>query len=233
MRKFRLMCEIITFFSDYWCWIGVILVVILPSAGLCIIKNDMQDTTYSLGKVLFLAQVGVILYSTNYIGQEYATSRLSATLLATPKRGQLLMSKLTVLTLITGASFILSMSLAMLVIKLNHQVSWAVIFENSVMLIAVLSWLILAYLSFFASILFKSGIVPLAIFASLILGMSQLMLVITKYAIYLPDLALMNYFSYPTSPLFLSRMCGLIVGLIWLLPLAILASKRFLCRDVR
>src|SRR5574340_320874 len=91
MRKFRLMCEIITFFSDYWCWIGVILVVILPSAGLCIIKNDMQDTTYSLGKVLFLAQVGVILYSTNYIGQEYAASRLRATLLATPKRGQLLM----------------------------------------------------------------------------------------------------------------------------------------------
>lgn len=143
------------------------------------------------------------------------------------------MSKLTVLTLITGASFILSMSLAMLVVKLNHQVSWAVIFENSVMLTAVLSWLILTYLSFFASILFKSGIVPLAIFASLILGMSQLMLVITKYAIYLPDLALMNYFSYPTSPLFLSRMCGLIVGLIWLLPLVMLASKRFLYRDVR
>ena len=135
MRKFRLMCEIITFFSDYWCWIGVILVVILPSAGLCIIKNDMQDTTYSLGKVLFLAQVGVILYSTNYIGQEYATSRLRATLLATPKRGQLLMSKLTVLTLITGASFILSMSLAMLVVKLNHRVSWALIFENKGMLI--------------------------------------------------------------------------------------------------
>lgn len=125
------------------------------------------------------------------------------------------------------------MGLAMIIVKLNHQVSWAVIFENSGMLIAVLSWLILAYLSFFASILFKSGIAPLAIFASLILGMSQLMLVIIKYAIYLPDLALMNYFSYPISPLFLSWMFGLIVGLIWLLPLAILASKRFLCRDIR
>ena len=75
--------------------------------------------------------------------------------------------------------------------------------------VVMLSWLPMTWLTAALTIVNKSQIAPMAVMFPLILGLSQMLLLMTKFAKYLPDLATMNLFLSGNERIFLNGYQGL------------------------
>lgn len=224
MIKTAIRSEWIKFFSYQWCAFGAIGTVVIAPFILSIsgVGNGQIVTANSLIDAglrnLFLSQAGVVIIAASFLGQEFSNAYLRTTLLTIPSRIKLVMSKMIVLTLIVLGIAILSSIICLGVVSVQYHMTLSVYliinFMTKVML-AFLSWLLLTWLTLSLTIITKSQIIPIAIMFSLILGFSQLLFAITKFAKYLPDLATMNLFFSNKMPALLDSGQGLLVQFIW------------------
>ncbi|MNZ82720.1 hypothetical protein D3C78_1014250 [compost metagenome] len=97
----------------------------------------------------------------------------------------------------------------------------------------MLSWIQLAWITSALSIMTKSLIAPIAIMFPLILGLSQMLFMISQLAKFLPDLATMNLFSIPAVNVFLDKWSGLAVQFSWAVLLLTISAWLFSNRNVR
>lgn len=241
MIKNSIRSELIKFFSYQWCTFGfvgtiVIAPLILSFSGA---GNGQNLTTNSLLSAslrnLFLGQAGLVIIAASFFGQEYVNFYLRTTLLAVPSRMKLIISKLIVLSMIILGIGIISsfICLGVIISQYNSIMTFSLIikFMAKVML-AMLSWLLLTWLTASLTIITKSQIIPIAIMFSLILGLSQMLFAVTKLAKYLPDLATMNLFFSNNVPSLLNSNLGLLVQFIWTLFLFIIALVLTQFRDI-
>ncbi|HCN74758.1 ABC transporter permease [Pseudolactococcus plantarum] len=241
MIKTAIRSEWIKFFSYQWCAFGAIGTVVIAPFILSIsgVGNGQIVTANSLIDAglrnLFLSQAGVVIIAASFLGQEFSNAYLRTTLLTIPSRIKLVMSKMIVLTLIVLGIAILSSIICLGVVSVQYHMTLSVYliinFMTKVML-AFLSWLLLTWLTLSLTIITKSQIIPIAIMFSLILGFSQLLFAITKFAKYLPDLATMNLFFSIKMPALLGIYQGLLVQLIWCIVFFIIALLLIQHRDV-
>lgn len=214
--------EAIKFFSFSWCLIGggatllIPLIILIMSPDRLLTKELLLNQSL---KMLYMGQLGVIVFSAAFWGQEYLGSSLRTSLLGTPDRNQWVIAKSLFLLLAVGMMTILT-AVSCLVIgtikfKLTVDISFLISYGRHLIGPGV-SWLQLAGISAGMAILTQSIIVPIAVLGSMSLGLSQMLLGVSPLAIYLPNLASFNAFVLPTSPSFLEPRTGLVVQFLWL-----------------
>lgn len=228
------------FFSFGWCILGVIGAIIVPLLFLLTsdtLKIGREKEILSLClQALYLGQLGIIVASASYLGQEYSHSSLRTTLLTQPSRLKLLCAKFLNITIIVVFTGIVTSVLSLLVLYFQHDMEWTgtliIRFLGSISL-GLLSWIQLALISFALSIITKSLIAPIAIMFPLILGLSQMLFSISQLAKFLPTLATMNLFSIPALNTLLDKWSGLAVQFSWVVLLFTISAWLFLYRNVR
>ncbi|WP_036695728.1 ABC transporter permease [Paenibacillus taiwanensis] len=228
------------FFSFNWCIIGVLGAIIVPLLFLLTsdtpkIGRESEILSFSL-QALYLGQLGIIVASAGYFGQEYSHSALRTTLLTQPSRLKLLFAKFVNITLIAVCTGIVSSVLGLTVLFFQQDMEWTsslmVQFFGSISL-GLLSWIQLGLVTSALSIMTKSLIAPIAIMFPLILGLSQMLFSISQLAKFLPTLATMNLFSIPAVTSFLDKWSGLAVQFFWVVLLLIISAWLFAHRNVR
>jgi hypothetical protein len=242
MVKTILRSELIKFFSYSWCFWGVLgTIFVAPLILFFSGTGNVQTLTTSDLLVaslrnLFLSQAGLAIVAASFFGQEYSHAYLRTSLLAIPARMKLALSKMILLVLIVfGVGLISSlMCLGISLIQYKAILTFSIVSKFMIKVgIGMLSWLLITWLTAALTIVTKSQIIPMAVMFPLILGLSQMLLLMTKFAKYLPDLATMNLFLSGNAKIFLTGYQGLGIQLIWTVCFFILALGLFQYRDVR
>ncbi|WP_042141899.1 ABC transporter permease [Paucisalibacillus sp. EB02] len=227
------------FFSYGWCVLGIMGGNFVPILYLLI-----SDTPKVVGEeilslclqALYLGQLGIVVASAGYFGQEYSHSSLRTTLLTQPERKKLLFTKFMNITIIVVITGIVSSVINLIVLSFQHDIEWtsALMLEllGSVAL-GMLSWIQLAWIASTLSIMTKSMVIPIAIMLPLIVGLGQMLFMISELAKFLPTLATMNLFYIPTVSIFLDKWLGLAVQFSWTVLLFTISAWLFLYRNVR
>ncbi|WP_010098036.1 ABC transporter membrane protein [Ornithinibacillus scapharcae] len=227
------------FFTYVWCVLGIMGANFVPILYLLI-----SDTSKMVGEgilslclqALYLGQLGIVVASAGYFGQEYAHSALRTTLLTQPARIKLLCTKFMNITIIVVITGVISSILSFIVLSFQHDIDWTsghmleVIGSVS---LGLLSWTLLAWIVSTLSIMTKSMIIPIAIMLPLIVGLGEMLFIISKVAKFLPTLATMNLFYIPTVSIYLDKWLGLVVQFSWAVLLVAISAWLFLYRNVR
>ncbi|MNI18851.1 ABC-2 family transporter protein [compost metagenome] len=228
------------FFSFGWSILGVIGAIVLPLLYLLTFDTSKigreQEILSLCLRALHLGQPGIIVASAGYFGQEYSHSALRTTLLTQPSRIKLLFAKFVNISIIVVFTGIVSSVLGLIVLMFQNDMAWT----GSLMIrllgsvsLGMLSWIQLAWITSALSIMTKSLIAPIAIMFPLILGLSQMLFMISQLAKFLPDLATMNLFSIPAVNVFLDKWSGLAVQFSWAVLLLTISAWLFSNRNVR
>ena len=228
------------FFSFGWCMLGIIGANLVPVLFLLTsstpIIGEEKGMLSLILQSLYLGQLGVIVASASYFGEEYSQTVLRTTLLTQPFRVKLLFTKFVNITVIIVLTGIVSSLLGLIVLFFQHDLEWTNTFGlrllGSVSL-AMLSWILLAWMISALSIITKSLITPIAIMLPLILGLSQMLLQVFQLAKYLPTLAVMNIYTGDSVGIYLDKWLGLGVQLLWTVVLIGIANWLFAWRGVR
>ncbi|WP_433943036.1 ABC transporter permease [Paenibacillus sp. SN-8-1] len=232
--------EKIKFFSYGWCISGVIGAIIVPLLFLLTsdtprIGREEGVLSFSL-QSLYLGQLGIVVASAAYFGQEYSHSVLRTTLLTQPSRVKLLCAKFINITILVVLTGIVSSALGLIFLLSQHDMEWTGSFMMRLLgstSLGLLSWIQLAWITSALSIITKSLIAPIAIMFPLILGLSQMLFAVSQMAKFLPDLATMNLFSIPAVNIYLDKWSGLAVQFSWLVLLITISAWLFSNRSVR
>ncbi|MBC2149766.1 ABC transporter permease [Listeria booriae] len=240
MVKNILKSEWVKFFSSSWCIWGTIFSILIAPLILSLSGNSQSLMTHEVLSAslrnLFLSQIGLVIVSASFWGQEYSHSYLRTTLLAVPSRTKLILSKMILLVFVVWTVGIVSslICLGIGAIQYDSILTLHVILKfMSNVTIAMLSWTFITCITVALTIIFKSQIIPISIMFSLIIGLSQVLMSITKTAKYLPDLATMNLFFTTDVPTLLSGYEGLLIQFIWVLVLFLISFGLIQYRDVR
>jgi ABC-type transport system involved in multi-copper enzyme maturation permease subunit len=187
-------------------------------------------------RTLYFGQIGIVVAMSGYIGQESLNSTLRATLLSMPSRINLFLRKMSVVILGSVFACMLSGGFCLVAYALKYQHSFEIgSFPQFIFLLfgAMISWIAVACISASLSMISQSMVLPIAALTPLFLGFSQMLLMITEAAKYLPDLAAMNLFLKPEQDAFPSVGLGITIQLLWLLLFGSSAMYLFCKRDVR
>ncbi|MGO2742329.1 MAG: ABC transporter permease [Pseudolactococcus laudensis] len=185
---------------------------------------------------LFLSQAGLVIIAASFFGQEFSNAYLRTTLLTIPSRMKLVISKILVLSIIVLGIGIISNLICLGIIIGQYQRILTFPLVNNFLtqvMIAMLSWLFITWLTASLILVTKSQTIPIAIMFSLILGLSQMFAALTKFAKYLPDLATMNLFFSNHAPNLLNGYQGLLVQFFWTLNCFIIGLLLIHYQDVR
>lgn len=232
--------ELYRFFSTKSCWLGLSLSFILPIAiYLYLNMNHQLVTTIDKSAIILIslnfASVGIIFFSAYFFGEEYQQNLLRTTLLSVPNRVKVLLAKLLSLNALVLVTFFL---IAITLISLN------LFFRNGTtpimpeilwkrLLLILISEELLVLITCGICILFKSTYLAVALLVCLQIGGSQMLLAFNDYAKYLPDLAVINLYTWTPQQAFLNIGAGMVVQGIWATLVFMLSLLLFSKRDVR
>ncbi|MGL6199529.1 MAG: ABC transporter permease [Lachnospiraceae bacterium] len=187
-------------------------------------------------RTLYLGHVGVAVTAAGLFGQEYTHSGIRTTFLAVPARMKVVAAKLIVLSISVVLAGMISAILSIAVgnFQFNGEITFNLMSEYMEhVTLAMLSWVLIAFITSNLAVLTKSLVAPIAVMISLILGLSQLLLKFFTLAKYLPDLAAMNLFLTPGTTEYLDTWAGVTVQFAWFMLLGILAVWVTMRGDVR
>lgn len=240
MFKNIIKSEFLKLYSYNWCFFSLIGTVLIAPLLLFFSEDEQllitNEVLSTILRNLFLSQAGLVILTASFFGQEYSHSYLRTTLLTIPSRMKFIITKMTLLIFIVCIIGLLSslMCLIIGVIRFNSILTIPIILNFlGKISVSMLSWMLISWITASLTIITQSQIVPSAIMFSFILGLSQMLLAVTEFAKYLPDLASMSLFFISTSNNLLNSHQGILVQFIWALSLGIIALYLFQHRDVR
>lgn len=167
-----------------------------------------------------------------YIGQEYLNASLRNSLLAVPRRMNILYSKVFVLLSITFGIWLMTVALSLLLVRIYYQQA----LSSSLLSLVCCSGLLLVSLIFICIslvIISRSMLVSTALLLSLLLGLGQILLQFSPFVSYCPLIATLNLFFAQENPLFLPVFEGVIVQFLWSILLINVAGWIFCNRSVQ
>ncbi|BDR56600.1 ABC transporter permease [Xylocopilactobacillus apis] len=225
--------EIIKFFSNIWCVLGLIGTIIIAPLILFLHGGYLSaDEVISISlRNLFIGQAGLTVFTSIFIGQEYMHSQLRTSLITVPSRFKLFKTKFLILIMISWLAGLGTSIICLAVGAFKYQIHWTASLAHGALIILI-SWTLIVVITASLAVILRSQAASMAIMFSLILGFSQMIFGLTKLAKYLPDLAVMNLFLDHPQKLFLSGSTGLIVQFSWAFILTLLAFVMIEKRDV-
>jgi len=230
--------EWIKFYSSPLCVIGSIGTVLIAPVILLIMganKVDISDVFTQSIRAFACSQAGIAVVAAGFFGQEYEQSCLRTTFLSTPSRIKVIAAKAIVLIGITVLASIVSGLLCVAVGAIQHDstLTFRLVSEFMIRIaIATISWIQIALISAGLAMITKTQVTPIAVIVPLVLGLSQLLFMVSKLARFLPDLATMNLFLSSNSSAFLDTLSGVFVQFTWVLLFGVPAIWLTLHRDI-
>ena len=208
---------------------------------------------------LYLTQNWFIVLAALYFGEEYKTGTLRTTLMACPDRLRFLKEKTGCFFVWITLVLCIAIGCCMLVFFMRHEEIWGGISKDNVknlasdiasnlgygmtesmgiVLIAravqvILSVLELAGIMVALTMLFRSGILSMAVGIALLMGAGHMLLQLGGAFRYLPGICTMNAFYLSPMPGFLNIKEGLICQGVWCVLLLMVAGFVFQRRSVR
>ena len=224
------------FISSSWCVAGASIALLLQPILLLVGLAATANPTSSLAleqmlQALYVSQVGMVIMSAGFFGQEYFDSSLRTTFLANSRRNHVLMAKVLILAAVSMLVWIVSVGLG-LVIALSHNVYFPICALIRITF-TMSSWIKICWISGFIAVILKSHIISMAVIIPLLLAVNQLLVVIAGIFRFLPDAATRNVFTIYPSEMFLEVRAGMAVQAIWVAALGACALWLNARRDVK
>lgn len=184
----------------------------------------------------YLGQVGVVVISALYFGQEFSNSTLRTSLTASPNRILFLLSKILCLILWCIMTLLISTGISFIVLR---YVFYADLDMNNISVLikflfpAYISSIELCIITVGMIIVSKSMVVSLAIMLSMILGLGHLLMQYSSFMTFFPVLSTMNSFLFFNANEYLSLWSGILCQGVWCIVLAIISNGLLGIRSVR
>lgn len=214
---------------------GIVLMLVLTVAlgiGSVTASNEF-DWTQGLSRAAMVGQFGAVILAAAVFGQEFDGANLRTTYLCIPRRSRVLGVKLALCS-VTVAACCLLWSLPMSAARMvwagpGAEDAWTMLARCGGF---TLTWVLMAAVSFGLSLVLGSLVVTIAILIPLMLGVSQVVYVLTDLARFLPDLAGYRLINSDLSAM-LPPALGAAVQAIWAVALVGWGAWRLHRRDVR
>ena len=197
--------------------------------GFLLIKSKLIQGFY-------LGQVGFVVLAGLYFGREYLRSSLRTSLLSSPVRHKLLISKFTTVLIWTFGIFLLSAVISVVALYFYSGDGYGISeLKDITKMLApcFISTVELVIITCATVLLSKSMIVSMAIPVALILGLGNLLLQYGRAFKFIPVVSAMNGFFVYDMPNYLELSKGLAVQGIWSIALLILGAIVFEKRCVK
>lgn len=199
-------------------------------------EAGMDLYTSKLLQSFYLGQVGIVVISALYFGQEFSDSTLRTSLTASPNRILFLLSKFLCLMFWCIMTLLISTVISFIVLQcafyadldMNHT---GVLIQS--LFPAYISSIELCIITVGIIIVSKSMVVSLAIMLSMILGLGHLLMQYSSIMTFLPVLSTMNSFLLFHTNVYLSLWSGILCQGVWCIVLVIISSSLLTIRSVR
>lgn len=217
---------------------AMVLMVVLPLA-LAVGMLDatvLADWELGVARGAMVGQLGAVLFAAGVVGQEFEGRCLRSSCVVVPSRGRLLGAKLLLVVVVVAVLTCVWWLAALALQSAGGGFDLtAADTSRSLLLMAAsaLSWSLLACLSAGLSLLTSSLVAPVAVLAPLMLGVSQMLYLLTPAARFLPDLAGYQLVSTELFPALLPPAAGAAVQFLWAAVAVTLGAAVLLRRDVR
>ena len=192
--------------------------------------------TSKLLQSFYLGQVGVVVISALYFGQEFSNSTLRTSLTVSPNRILFLLSKFLCLIFWCIMTLLLSTVISFVVLQCvfyaDLDMNNISIFMKS-LIPAYISSIELCMITAGMIIVSKSMVVSLAIMLAMILGLGHLLMQYSSIMTFLPVLSTMNSFLLYHTKEYLSLWSGILCQWIWCIVLAIISNALLRIRSIR
>lgn len=218
--------------------IAVIIFVPLMVYSLGALGKEVGIDLYTskLLQSFYLGQVGVVVISALYFGQEFSNSTLRTSLTASPNRILFFMSKglclmfwcIMMLLISTIISFIVLQCFFYADMDMNNI---GVLIKA--LLPAYISSIELCIITVGMIIVSKSMVVSLAVMLSMLLGLGHLLMQYSSIMTFLPVLSTMNSFLLFRTNEYLSLRSGILCQGLWCIGLAIISNCLLRVRAVK
>lgn len=228
--------EWMKFVSSIWCVVGVFIALLLQPILLFAGLSFAGSLTASLAleqmlQALYVSQVGIIIMSASFFGQEYFDSSLRTTFLSNSNRTKVLVAKALILAITSLVAGAISVSLG-IVVALFHNVNF-IFSDFGKIALNMFSWTMIGWISGFITVVLKSHIISMAIIIPLLLAVNQLLVALSSVFRFLPDIAMRNVFTIYPNEMLLTAQAGIVTQLIWAFVMGVVAIWFNLRRDVR
>lgn len=192
--------------------------------------------TSKLLQSFYLGQVGVVVISALYLGQEFSNSTLRTSLTASPNRILFFMSKGLCLTFWCIMMLLISTIISFIVLQCFFYADLDM--NNIGVLIkalfpAYISSIELCIITVGMIIVSKSMVVSLAVMLSMLLGLGHLLMQYSSIMMFLPVLSAMNSFLLFHTNEYLSLRSGILCQGVWCIGLAIISNCLLRVRAVK
>lgn len=229
--------EIRKFFCDRYLLAATVgLIIIMPflssTLGSYFGESGSDLWVSKLIQGSYLGQVGSVVISAMFFGNEFKRSTLRTCFLCTPKRGLFLITKTVSLLLILSGVWIISEAASIACLLMSGPLS--VLPQMIAALIpAYVSMVELVLATVALTVITTSQLISMSVFVSLILGLNGLLLQFGRCMRYIPVTLSMNTFLIYPQATYLPLSQGLLYQGLWSLVLTIAAFIVFTRRPVR
>ena len=229
--------EIRKFFCDRYLLAATVgLIIIMPflasTLGSYFGESGSDLLVSKLIQGSYLGQVGSVVISAMFFGNEFKRSTLRTCFLCTPKRGLFLITKTVSLLLILSGVWIISEAASIACLLMSGSLS--VLPQMIAALIpAYVSMVELVLATMALTVITTSQLISMSVFVSLILGLNGLLLQFGRCMRYIPVTLSMNTFLIYPQDTYLPLSQGLLYQGLWSLVLTIAAFIVFTRRSVR
>lgn len=224
-----------------WILITTIVVIIFVpwmvySLGTLREEAGIDLYTSKLLQSFYLGQVGVVVISALYFGQEFSNSTLRTSLTASPNRVLFFMSKVLCLTFWCIMILLVSTIISFIVLQCFF---YADLDRNDIGILfkalfpAYISSIELCIITVDIIIVSKSMIVSLAVMLSMILGLGHLLMQYSSIMTFLPVLSTMNSFLFFYTNQYLSLRSGIVCQGVWCIGFTIVSNCLLKVRVVK
>lgn len=229
--------EIRKFFCDRYLLAATVgLIIIMPflasTLGSYFGESGSDLLVSKLIQGSYLGQVGSVVISAIFFGNEFKRSTLRTCFLCTPNRGLFLITKTVSLLLILSGVWIISEAASIACLLMSGSLS--VLPQMIAALIpAYVSMVELVLATVALTVITTSQLISMSVFVSLILGLNGLLLQFGRCMRYIPVTLSMNTFLIYPQDTYLPLSQGLLYQGLWSLVLTIAAFIVFTRRPVR
>jgi len=232
-----LRAEWVKFRSSGLCVASVASALVVPGVLAYLLLRQSPDANGSFAVLSCLyasqfSQFCAIVLGAGMAGLELRGSSLRTSLVAVPRRLDLLGAKVIIFGILCLlASFI--GNLVAVISSVVPRTSDTELLRQVIRLSArcTISWVMLGLLALLLTIVVRSSVASIAVLGLLLLGGSQVIRLATEWARFLPDMAGMGLFVDDSS--FLKPWPGVAVQAAWVVVALVCAGYLFVHRDVR
>lgn len=226
--------EMLKFIYNRWIIIASIITgIFIPSMTILLNPQHEVNFEFILNQILqsfYLGQVGFVVITALYFGEEILNHSIRTSLLSVPNRRRFLFIKIVNL-IVYETVYILIVFAVSLVIDsaiFNISITIEMLIKLVNILVPILISIIeISLIEMSLVILSRSIVFSLAALVSLILGLGQLLLQFSNICKFLPVLSVMNLYMALKSQIYLEMGRGLIIQGGWSISLLIISCVVF------